>query len=271
MVTNLIRAIERCLESEPYPRAEERLGTELSRVAENTDRAREELGRSREDHRGRVEARFAEEIKRLEAEEALLRTSLDDLEARRSNLEGRYQAKRADLETATGEIRVLEIIENQSPRELESDAGEVERAIEQAQAHVCSEIEEGRRLHREEASLGSWPEEQELAALAEDSRLVRAREDRIGKLEARARGEQEGLGSRREALERDFEIQRARLAGASLDPMGQPTTDLERGVKAILDLGGQVARFEETKAERKRVEGARRSFASGDYESWYRP
>ena len=271
MVSNLIRAIERCLESEPYRRAEERLGTELSRVAENTDRAREELGRSREDHRGRVEARFAEEIKRLEAEEALLRTSLDDLEARRSNLEGRYQAKRADLETATGEIRGLEIVESQSPRELGSDAGEVERAIEQAQAYVCSEIEEGRRLHREEASLGSWSEEQELAALAEYSRLVRAREDRIGKLEARARGEQEGLGSRREALERDFETQRARLAGASLDPMGQPTTDLERGVKAILDLGGQVARFEETKAERKRVEGARRSFASGDYESWYRP
>lgn len=269
MVGNLIRAIDRCLESEPYRRAEESLGTELSRVTENSERTREELRRSREEHRGRVEARFAAEIERLEAEEALLRKALDELEERRSNLEGRYQTKRAELETATGEIRGLEIREKQRPEDIASDAGYIERSIEQVRAHLYRELEKGRRIQRENASaeererqrvesenrriaseetvlageeggFAAWAEKQELAGLAEYRRLVRQREARIGELEASARVEQESLGGRRESLEREFEERRTRLAGEGLEQVDRPATQFESGIKAILDLGGEV-------------------------------
>lgn len=307
MVSNLIRAIERCLESELYRRAEGGLRAELSRVAENTERAREELRRVRDEHHGRVEARFAAEIKRLEAEEEAIRKTLDELDERRSNLEGRYRAKRAELETATGEIRGFEIREGRRPEEVGADAQYVERSIEQIRTHIYRELEKGRRLQREHANaeererqrvesekgriaaeqgslareeeslareeggLSTWFEEQELAGVAQHKRFVGEAEARIRELESSARGEQESLGERRAALEREFEERRTRLAGEGLEQVDRATTEFESGIKAILDLGGEVARYDEDKAEQKRLEGARRSFASRSYESWYKP
>lgn len=127
---NLIRSIERCLESEQYRSTEERFRTDLSRAQVNTRRATLELQRVRERCRRRVEGQYGEALEKLVGEERQTRVEFESLERRSEDLESRYRTKREELEVAERELR--DHIQ-QAQRNPDNRRAELE---EQARAHL---------------------------------------------------------------------------------------------------------------------------------------
>ncbi|MBK0371164.1 coiled-coil domain-containing protein [Flavobacterium agrisoli] len=118
-ISNLIRSITRCLESQSYKRTEFQLGQEISRIETNTERTKLQLEQLRSQFRKAVENRHSQSLESIEQAErdfqqfvAETENNLYDeyylqyseIEERYSNLESRYIAKRETIESETAII-----------------------------------------------------------------------------------------------------------------------------------------------------------------------
>ena len=80
MVSDLMRTIGRCLESEPYRSAEANLRSELSRVEKNTERAKLQLQHVQAEHRAGVESQYEDALAELTKAESGLRDEEAELD-----------------------------------------------------------------------------------------------------------------------------------------------------------------------------------------------
>ena len=118
-ISNLIRAITRCLESQRYRSVEQQFESSISRVKTSTERTKLQLEKLRSQFRTAVENRHSQSQESLEQAERDFQqfvteteTNLYDeyylqysaIEERYSNLESRYIAKRETIESETAII-----------------------------------------------------------------------------------------------------------------------------------------------------------------------
>lgn len=90
-INNLIRAIGKVLESQPYRDTESKFESEISRVEKNTEELQDRLFNE--------EASLREKLStKLEGETRAVDDEIDEIESRYANLEERYIRKREDLE-----------------------------------------------------------------------------------------------------------------------------------------------------------------------------
>lgn len=90
-INNLIRAIGKVLESQPYRDTESKFESEISRVEKNTEELQDQLFNE--------EASLREKLStKLEGETRAVDDEIDEIESRYANLEERYIRKRKELE-----------------------------------------------------------------------------------------------------------------------------------------------------------------------------
>ncbi|MCS3557403.1 MULTISPECIES: hypothetical protein [unclassified Sphingobacterium] len=132
-INNLIRAIGKVLESQPYRDTESKFESEISRVEKNTEELQDRLFNE--------EASLREKLStKLEGETRAVDDEIDEIQSRYANLEERYIRKREDLEgngtELLGSIRNLQYEIRSisgSPEEREinhrKEADDIERKI----------------------------------------------------------------------------------------------------------------------------------------------
>jgi archaellum component FlaC len=99
-LNNLIRAIDKCLGSEPYRTVEHATVEQIRRVEENAERVSGEWRQLQERTRQSVEDNYRAETEELDSEAEQLSESERALTRKSADLEGRYRAKASELVAA---------------------------------------------------------------------------------------------------------------------------------------------------------------------------
>jgi len=143
-IGNLIRAIKRCLGSEPYRRAEQLLGKEISRVAKAARGARERLEEMEEgverEISSETEIQFEEEEKSVREGESRLKNYRNRLETRYKTLEADFEGKKDEIKAGEGEIE-RNIRSAERPGGVEGELREEFRAEEDRIDREIAEVE----------------------------------------------------------------------------------------------------------------------------------
>jgi hypothetical protein len=139
-ISNLIRKINGCLESEQFRNNQETTTKELQRVEENTERNRIRLRELQERHEGEIEKEFESERERLDKEEAEIIESEGKFREYKKDLERRYKAKGDKLRESQEGYRGTD----------QDEIDRIEGDIRESGAGGLSIEEEERRIEIEE-------------------------------------------------------------------------------------------------------------------------
>ncbi|MCI1752989.1 MAG: hypothetical protein LKM36_09020 [Flavobacteriales bacterium] len=293
IINNLIRTIDRYLESEPHRSTEERLRADLARTTENADRTRIELRRVQEGHKRTIESGFAEEVEELESTESELRQKFEELERRSADLETRYFAKRNELEDAEGAIHEDLKRAERNPairgKEIEKQSDQIgfanegirasldelkrteNRELGEASTEDKRLEQESSELEAEEGGFPQWTREQDRDWRAEQDRLIREEEGSIRILERDTIEESGSLEHRKEQLRTEFEELRRRVTETVANRSVEGGSKLAERIKAVLSNGEHLASIAEAECDRKRTKSIVQDLRSGKFETWYRP
>lgn len=194
-IGNLIRSINRCLESELYISSELELRNKLQRVEENTERARIRLEAIQNKLREEVDRKFRNEKERLNREEKEFQTDY-------SELEGRYlRKKREDTEVEDELCGEIERSERNIQWNRESSTRE-RNHFEEEQRRVESEI---RRVKEEAETVAKQENDIDEAILEEKREILRY----IGYEKRDFRREEERITEEESGLSEEFRRRRA--------------------------------------------------------------
>lgn len=120
-IRDLIRGLNKCLESQPYIDFEHFLREELQRVEGNTESHRERLRGLQKQHKARIEEEFELEKRDVKQQEAAVTEESRALDEKRRDLEERYYRKKEELEREQKEYR------SEYQDEIDRITGEFER------------------------------------------------------------------------------------------------------------------------------------------------
>ncbi len=162
-INNLIREIERCLESEPYRSADRNLRSEISRVEANQNSTRVEWENLRSSIQQRVRNSFVPRREKFEEKNQSFRTEEAGFEKEFDNLEGRYKFKDSQLGNEEKELRAgcqEEIDRTEAEIErTEAEIEQIEREIEQLESRITGIRSGGDTLEQRIESLRANSEE----------------------------------------------------------------------------------------------------------------
>ncbi|MGC4041994.1 MAG: hypothetical protein QM710_14715 [Flavobacterium sp.] len=261
-IKNLIRAITRCLESQHYRSTEQEFRSELSRVEGNASRDLARLEELRTEHRGRVEARYSDEIAAIEEDERQFDVALGATEA---------EVKRKDAEL---EQRYLA-----EKRRVEERRAAVEELIDQ-----CGNVEGAQRaLDAESKAIGEkiGAVEERLAVVIRERDNLPVRFERLHKNE-QSRFEDAAAGIRKaaasipdnliegkRALESRFEADREITIETVARRDSRGESELAEGIKRIFSTRGLIFDIHEREIAYKRNRTAYDCFRNGTYKTWF--
>lgn len=275
-VGNLIRAIERCLESEQYRVIKQQLDTEISRVANIATRTEQQLlslqasqqKRLKKTVRGRL-LPLAKATRRIASPERAVK-------ARRKNLEGRYHKKRYELVRAEADYRPgwQDEIERITKNLIELGAGD--GSIPERQEQLAQETA-GVEQRIAEAKRATAALQQRTTALPDEFRQTestmvetyRLQKKAIGTtfgeeakfLEAADRRLRKDLGERHEGYRRDVAGAVTREDGKRNARLSSRITELDKARGLIIDTSPKYASLQ-------RLRTAYESFKSGAFKDW---
>jgi hypothetical protein len=268
-IRNLIRSIEKCVESKPYADIERGIRLEISRVETNTERYREDLTELRRGIQNRVNSEFSDRRKRINDERKRIAVESEESGKRYSELEERYIAKRDELD---GENRVFEL---DRTKQIESLNGGGRIIIRQAENEE-RDIDES--ITRVKLSIERIQSDRNEYAI----RIENLRRQSITDFENnKIRGESEigNFESDKERLPEQFERDRVELEtkyGALRKGLDETVdqrnitgnNELSRRIKRLLETRRLLLNYEEVQRTCKRKRTAWECFKSGDYKNW---
>ena len=293
-VRNLIRTITRVLESQHYGNIVQQLGTEISRVEDNTEPYKSRLEEIRGRHRKAVADRFAERRNTIDGNRTALEVEEETLGAEEANLEKRYTAKKRELreseESITKEQKYVE-------RRLKGYDGEPD-GVGDSNYRIKEDLE---RLIQEEESIirrfeqdlekapGEYNSEEE--GINEKIRDFADEENgEIGRIETELRLLPEGFeedrkrivdefkfkeeqlpgefGAKGAEIERKFEELRKQSHQTIMSRNGTGNSEAAARIRKLLEARGILADIEPTQKLYRRYRKAWKCFTEGAYESW---
>lgn len=300
-VRNLIRTIDRILESQQYLSIAGAIGKEIDRVERNTEEHRSKLDELRERHRAAVVERLRERRDAIEREGIRIDGEETKLEEENLDLEGRYLKKKRELDNASARVRwEIQDVDGQLTGDtskaggIESSIGrrgdEIRRAQEQFSDLIAEEtrkIAEIERAERELTEEFKRQDEIEVRAIEtvtreeeqEIKRIEKEIEEGGGRLRVRIGalpgifGEKEKdlareFGSQEERIRTEFEDTRRRTMEAVMSRTGGGGTNFSFRIRKLLEARKLFNDLEQVQSDNKRNRKAWDCFREGAYESW---
>lgn len=148
-LNNTLRTIKRCLQSEPYRRAEHDFESEISRIEKATESVKQELRELEERYNQEVFSEFAGEYEALELQEKEFESEQERFQEDFKGLEERYITKISDIRDEQDAINNLteeELEDNKTEeqinREFEQEGRQLQREYTKRRAELRRNIEE---------------------------------------------------------------------------------------------------------------------------------
>ena len=291
---DLIRGINKCMDSEQYRKFEESIRLEIQQVEDNTERNQIRLRELEEKHKRAIREEFRMEEESLEAEERRLAEEI-------RNYESRYNRKRESLIEFQNNYRPecqqeIERIEEDlkrlgtSPRSYEERMEEIRREeekIEQSYQSEIDNIEESSR--REKSEIVEF--ENRRAELPEKYRRIeegirydiRELENRRKSLSEKYREIEEGIRAdfkelenrvRREfkdeesRTETQFEKDRRESIEAIMSRDCQRVPELNGRIEDVLNARGNLTYIIKEGENLRRLQKIREEFMLGTWKNW---
>jgi hypothetical protein len=293
-VNNLIRALGRCLESEPYRTTERAVVTAIGRTELAIKRVGERRAVFEEQYRNDAETTYRGELDEIEARRVQFRTTKAGLNGRYQRLDERYQSTKQRLREEKAlldaNIRQEEIalggtgktigqlqddadrehkaardrLDEQFGRELESIGGEQER-VERAIATERAAIE---RLRADIANAPAELIRKQHGQRSHHDRLEAAEKEVIGGLKKERDGRQERVEGAGSDLAARFDELRRQAALAAENEDTEGGSGLSRRLKALNPARGYVLAVENGKADSRRFRKAKDFIGTAAFQSW---
>ncbi|MCB9232404.1 MAG: hypothetical protein H6581_12115 [Bacteroidia bacterium] len=275
-IENLIRAIGRCLESEPYRIAELGIRRELSRVSENRKRAEEQWRSLLERLRAEIDSKYRERR--------------ESVKERYRNLEGRYLGRKQAIEGQNGDLdsKIFEYEEFEKggiegianrKRDVIEERNGVEKRIEEARNRRSSfqqKINEhaGARaaaIERIQSEQEEFEREIERTRLRKTNEIERIAEDRrtiSGRFEALRGKLRERFETDRRELEERYEEQIRIGIEEAKNGLFRTNQDLTKRFNDIVRAGRILLNYEERYRALQRLSRAREILENKSYKNW---
>ncbi len=263
-VKNLIRSIERCLESKPYRETESAIRSEILRVTENTKREQERLLEFEDSYRAACEGRTGNRREELRREQ-------EKIDEQYSNLERRYINKAAELTKEerlfkSGRGASLESINNrrnviiskrvtieEQTEKIEREIISADSAIGRVRKQIVAQPED---LRKSEGRVREWAKNMEESEKSEI--------DSIGKEKS---GIPEQLERDRRELEARYaEIRREITGRANEGSIGKD--EFSRKLKKVHEAIALFSSLEDARVNQSRIIRAKECFDSDAYKDW---
>ncbi len=244
-LNNTLRTIKKCLQSEPYRRAEHNFESEISRIKGATKAEREGL----EEMEGRFEreiyARFKPKIDDLEREREVIAERRRNLEEESKDLETRYFNKRREFDQEEADI-------SRSIRE-HSDLGESSEEIRTRfrvrKVQIGTESESIKNtINRIRGEIESLPETFKQLEIQSKGRFEKDR----GKLEEEETGlesEIDNFGEYAKQEERNLELEFEEFGKQSIERINKRDSkgdsELSKRIESILNVGRVSTNYNE--------------------------
>ncbi len=276
-ISNLIRSITRCLESQSYKRIEFQLGQEISRIEKTTGEHQSGLDE--------IQAGIEREIySELGSRGESIDSTRRKLEEKNRNLEERYFKRKREIEEEQADIvRRIELKfrdekpENSISAEFEDEERrigfEIER-IKREQGYIEDDAREESnfagnfageefRISNQESEL-----EQEFTTLEREEleNFERLREKLQPKHNTETEYRREIEGAVRSEFERRYQQTIERVNNRNV----QPNDELSERIKSILEIRGFLDNYKDEQATLERYRKGRAIIKNGTYKEWDR-
>lgn len=275
-VRNLIRSIEKCLESEQYRHVVSNLRNEIQRVERNSASNQQRLFDIQRGLQEEVEAEFEAETERVKSEEtseyAEFRSKRQAIERKYSELEGRYNTKRESL---IDEQSKIEELERGIEPESQSEIKRIEEYLERLGFGNRSLEERIEEIRDEEIDFEREVEYQERGIEREKDEVERIYGDfllRTESLPAEFQQREDALRTEFERKKEQTQLQYERDCRATIseiqDRNSTGISPFSRRIKEFLDGRQCLSAIEEAIADFKRKRAAREFFEKKPWKSW---
>lgn len=148
-IRDVIRSIERCLESQLYNKIESAIRSELSRIKKHTSSAQGRLEELFDGCKREIEKSFERENKDLEQEERRINSDENNEQIRIKQLEERYYRKRTEIKSEEDRIGSEEAGVNEEERRMEEEEADFRRRITDEEHKIEREESDIEREQRE--------------------------------------------------------------------------------------------------------------------------
>ena len=278
-ISNLIRAITKCVESQHYRGIEKQFRKEILRAEINTERTQNELKKVRNRIREKVHSRFEKRRRILKAKREEIereeKTFEQDYEAKERNLEfefnrdqkaikersgileERYLKRRGEIEKQQKEIRES-IIKVEFFESSEAEYREKERAI----GHEIESIEA--RIERDQRDRRNIPLQFKQLKAKEHERF----EHEKGRIRERRKNLPSIYRNQEDELETEFREIRERRTAQIKNEDYYEATDFSSRLKKILATRDILNDWDEKQLAYERNKAALGYFRKGTYKNW---
>lgn len=293
-INNLLRALRRCLDGEPYRAAERAVLTAIGTTELAIKRAGERRARLEEDYRISSTAAHQRELNEIDDRGVRLRTAKAKLNRDHKLLDERYRTKKEELTTAArlleADIRQEEIALGGTGKTLEQLRAELEREHERLRNRmdeqfggefesIRSEQERVERaiataratIERIRADIGSALADlarKQLGQRNYHERLEREEEEAIANLEKTRDGRQEHLEGARADLTAQFDELRRRTALAAEEQDISGDIGLSKRLKVLSDARGLVLAIADARENNRRIRAAKEFIGTTAFQTW---
>jgi hypothetical protein len=293
-VNNLLRALGRCLESEPYRATELRVRTAIGETELAIARAGERRTDFEERYQSEVEAANRVELDEIDERGVRLRTAKAGLSGRYRRLDERYQSTKQRLREEKAlleaDIRQEEIALGGTGRTIEELRSELDRSHESARSRLDTQFggeiesierEQGRMeraiaaeraiVERLRADIANAPADlirKQHSQRSHHDRLEAAEKEIISGLEKERDGRQERFEGAGSALAARFDQLRRLAATAAENEDTDGGTGLSKRLKALSAARGYVLAVEDAKAHNRRLRKAKEFIGTPAFQVW---
>jgi len=293
-VNNLLRALRRCLDGEPYGAAERAVRTAIGTAELAIKRAGERRAGLEKQYREGAEHAHRGELNEIEQRGIELRTGRARLNRSFKNLEDAYRSTKGDFERAQrlleADIRQQEIALGGTGKPVEQLQDELEREHERLRNRmdeqfggelesIRSEQERVERaiatartaIERIRADIGSAPADlarKQLGQRNYHERIERAAKEAITDLEKTRDGRQDRLEGARADLTAQFDELRRRTALTAQERDVEGGTNLSKRLKALGDARGMALAIENAKVDNRRIRTAKEFIGTAAFQTW---
>jgi hypothetical protein len=272
-VSNLIRSITRCLESQSYKRIEFNLGQEISRIEKAT-----------REHQSRLDEIQAGIESEIHSELGYRRDELDKragaFQKYRSDLEGRYHKKKWQLTEEQDDIdREVRLRQRggRTETDIQAELERTEREKGYEEKRIDREQEEIRREEQEivrdieqntafENNFGKEGGKFDSSEKEEQENFERTRGDLESKINGYREYKTEVESGMRSEYEREDQQKIERINNRDI----QGGDELSDRIKGILEIRGSFDSYSNDKNTLERCRKGMESIRKGDYKTWDR-
>lgn len=275
-IKNFVRAIRKCLGSEPYTNIIGKLREEVQRIERNTEANRERLRGIQDDLQGEIDRQFESESERIRAENDRVEDNNNSkraaIERKYSDLEGRYNRKKQEL--IEEEDRIGELQDRFEPED-KSEVERIENDLEKLGIGKKSLDERIGEIRREEIEFEQEYRNQERFIenrTTETESGIREMHERRNNLPTEFRQRENKLrldfSTRTEEIRNQFEIDSRTTVGEIENRNSEGVSKFSFRIKEYLDRRGLLPSITQAINDTRRKRAAKQLFDEKSWKNW---